>query len=68
MMLKHRSRLQAALARIKVKRKVSRNQDLLPLSVQHNNGVLHLSHDWPDLITLSLINTAESVVYCSVIP
>ncbi|XP_073685288.1 28S rRNA (cytosine-C(5))-methyltransferase [Garra rufa] len=34
MMLKHRSRLQAALARIKVKRKVSRNQDLLPISFQ----------------------------------
>ncbi|KAL1266433.1 hypothetical protein QQF64_002108 [Cirrhinus molitorella] len=34
MMLKHRSRLQAALARIKVKRKVSRNQDLLPSSFQ----------------------------------
>uniref|UniRef100_A0A8C1VKN2 NOP2/Sun RNA methyltransferase 5 n=1 Tax=Cyprinus carpio TaxID=7962 RepID=A0A8C1VKN2_CYPCA len=30
----HRSRLQAALARIKVKRKVSRNQDLLPSSFQ----------------------------------
>ncbi|MCI4388198.1 hypothetical protein PGIGA_G00082740 [Pangasianodon gigas] len=39
MMLKHRSRLQAALARIKVKQKVSRNQDLLPPSAQHNNGV-----------------------------
>ncbi|XP_017343993.1 probable 28S rRNA (cytosine-C(5))-methyltransferase [Ictalurus punctatus] len=39
MMLKHRSRLQAALARIKVKRKVSRNQDLLPPNVQHNNDV-----------------------------
>lgn len=34
MMLKHRSRLQAALARIKIKRKVSRNQDLLPSSFQ----------------------------------
>ncbi|KAK9968455.1 hypothetical protein ABG768_002780 [Culter alburnus] len=34
MMLKHRSRLQSALARIKVKRKVSRNQDLLPSSFQ----------------------------------
>uniref|UniRef100_A0A673MNQ5 NOP2/Sun RNA methyltransferase 5 n=1 Tax=Sinocyclocheilus rhinocerous TaxID=307959 RepID=A0A673MNQ5_9TELE len=34
MMMKHRSRLQAALARIKVKRKVSRNQDLLPSSFQ----------------------------------
>lgn len=33
-MLKHRSRLQAALARIKIKRKVSRNQDLLPSSFQ----------------------------------
>ncbi|XP_043107072.1 probable 28S rRNA (cytosine-C(5))-methyltransferase isoform X2 [Puntigrus tetrazona] len=36
MMLKHRSRLQAALARIKVKRKVSQNQDLLPSSFQHS--------------------------------
>ncbi|XP_051539557.1 probable 28S rRNA (cytosine-C(5))-methyltransferase [Myxocyprinus asiaticus] len=34
MMLKHRSRLQAALARIKIKRKVSRNQDLLPTHFQ----------------------------------
>lgn len=34
MMLKHRSRLQAALARIKVKRKICRNQDLLPSSLQ----------------------------------
>lgn len=34
MMLKHRSRLNAALARIKIKRKVSRNQDLLPASFQ----------------------------------
>uniref|UniRef100_A0A8C1U3D7 NOP2/Sun RNA methyltransferase 5 n=1 Tax=Cyprinus carpio TaxID=7962 RepID=A0A8C1U3D7_CYPCA len=34
MMLKHRSRLNAALARIKIKRKVSRNQDLLPSSFQ----------------------------------
>uniref|UniRef100_A0A8C1KVD0 NOP2/Sun RNA methyltransferase 5 n=1 Tax=Cyprinus carpio TaxID=7962 RepID=A0A8C1KVD0_CYPCA len=38
MMLKHRSRLQAALARIKVKRKVSRNQDLLPSSFQQTQG------------------------------
>uniref|UniRef100_A0A671PDP4 Probable 28S rRNA (cytosine-C(5))-methyltransferase n=1 Tax=Sinocyclocheilus anshuiensis TaxID=1608454 RepID=A0A671PDP4_9TELE len=38
MMLKHRSRLQAALARIKVKRKVSRNQDLLPSSFQQTRG------------------------------
>uniref|UniRef100_A0A8C1KWI7 NOP2/Sun RNA methyltransferase 5 n=1 Tax=Cyprinus carpio TaxID=7962 RepID=A0A8C1KWI7_CYPCA len=40
MMLKHRSRLQAALARIKVKRKVSRNQDLLPSSFQQTQVVL----------------------------
>uniref|UniRef100_A0A672P9H7 SAM-dependent MTase RsmB/NOP-type domain-containing protein n=1 Tax=Sinocyclocheilus grahami TaxID=75366 RepID=A0A672P9H7_SINGR len=38
MMMKHRSRLQAALARIKVKRKVSRNQDLLPSSFQQTRG------------------------------
>ncbi|KAM8830202.1 28S rRNA (cytosine-C(5))-methyltransferase isoform 1-T1 [Synchiropus picturatus] len=36
MMMKHRSRLQAALARIKVKHKVSRNEDLLPSSVQQS--------------------------------
>ncbi|KAM9786183.1 28S rRNA (cytosine-C(5))-methyltransferase [Neosynchiropus ocellatus] len=36
MMMKHRSRLQAALARIKIKHKVSRNEDLLPSSVQHS--------------------------------
>uniref|UniRef100_A0A671RYY3 Probable 28S rRNA (cytosine-C(5))-methyltransferase n=1 Tax=Sinocyclocheilus anshuiensis TaxID=1608454 RepID=A0A671RYY3_9TELE len=40
MMLKHRSRLQAALARIKVKRKVSRNQDLLPSSFQQTQDVI----------------------------
>ncbi|XP_049324570.1 probable 28S rRNA (cytosine-C(5))-methyltransferase isoform X2 [Astyanax mexicanus] len=34
MMMKHRSRLQAALARMKVKQKVSRNEDLLPPGVQ----------------------------------
>lgn len=33
-MVKHRSRLQAALARMKVKQKVSKNEDLLPESVQ----------------------------------
>ncbi|XP_016119385.1 probable 28S rRNA (cytosine-C(5))-methyltransferase [Sinocyclocheilus grahami] len=40
MMLKHRSRLQAALARIKVKRKVSRNQDLLSSSFQQTQDVI----------------------------
>ncbi|KAF7701140.1 probable 28S rRNA (cytosine-C(5))-methyltransferase isoform X1 [Silurus meridionalis] len=39
MMLKHRSRLQAALARIKVKRKVSRNQDLLSPSSHYKNEI-----------------------------
>lgn len=34
MMMKHRPRLQAALARMKVKQKVSRNEDLLPVSEQ----------------------------------
>ncbi|KAG1970301.1 probable 28S rRNA (cytosine-C(5))-methyltransferase [Pimephales promelas] len=38
MMLKHRSRLQSALARIKIKKKVSRNQDLLPSGVQQAQG------------------------------
>lgn len=37
-MLKHRARLQAALARIKIKRKVSRNQDLLPSSIQQTQN------------------------------
>ncbi|XP_076876393.1 28S rRNA (cytosine-C(5))-methyltransferase [Brachyhypopomus gauderio] len=37
--LKHRPRLQAALARMKVKQKVSRNQDLLPPGVRHTNEV-----------------------------
>lgn len=38
MMMKHRSRLQAELARMKVKQKVSRNEDLLPCSVKHPAG------------------------------
>ncbi|XP_070766912.1 28S rRNA (cytosine-C(5))-methyltransferase [Enoplosus armatus] len=38
MMMKHRSRLQAALARMKVKQKVSRNEELLPVSVQRLAG------------------------------
>ncbi len=38
MMMKHRSRLQAVLARMKVKRKVSRNEDLLPAGVQRLTG------------------------------
>lgn len=38
MMMKHRSRLQAELARMKIKRKVSRNEDLLPASVQKLGG------------------------------
>ncbi|XP_029994519.1 28S rRNA (cytosine-C(5))-methyltransferase isoform X2 [Sphaeramia orbicularis] len=36
MLMKHRSRLQAELARMKVKQKVSRNQDLLPASLQQS--------------------------------
>ncbi|KAK6322500.1 hypothetical protein J4Q44_G00072920 [Coregonus suidteri] len=38
LMMKHRSRLQAALARMKIKQKVSRNQDLLPSSLQQPEG------------------------------
>ncbi|XP_045913587.1 probable 28S rRNA (cytosine-C(5))-methyltransferase [Micropterus dolomieu] len=38
-MMKHRPRLQAALARMKVKRKVSKNEDLLPASIQQLVGV-----------------------------
>ncbi|XP_037628437.1 probable 28S rRNA (cytosine-C(5))-methyltransferase isoform X1 [Sebastes umbrosus] len=36
MMMKHRPRLQAVLARMKVKQKVSKNEDLLPASVQQS--------------------------------
>ncbi|XP_030648691.1 28S rRNA (cytosine-C(5))-methyltransferase [Chanos chanos] len=38
MMMKHKPRLQAALARMKVKQKVSRNQDLLPSRFQQAEG------------------------------
>lgn len=37
-MMKHRSRLQAALARMKVKQKVSKNDDLLPDNVKQLQG------------------------------
>ncbi|XP_008287455.1 28S rRNA (cytosine-C(5))-methyltransferase [Stegastes partitus] len=37
-MIKHRSRLQAKLARMKVKQKVSKNEDLLPANVQQPAG------------------------------
>uniref|UniRef100_A0A3P8T1G2 NOP2/Sun RNA methyltransferase 5 n=1 Tax=Amphiprion percula TaxID=161767 RepID=A0A3P8T1G2_AMPPE len=37
-MMKHRSRLQAELARMKVKQKVSRNEDLLPANLQQPHG------------------------------
>ncbi|CAL8369509.1 unnamed protein product [Lota lota] len=40
MMMKHRSRLEAALARMKIKQKVTKNKDLLPSSVQQAEGVL----------------------------
>ncbi|KAJ3586371.1 hypothetical protein NHX12_012770 [Muraenolepis orangiensis] len=39
MMMKHRSRLEAALARMKIKQNVSKNKDLLPPSVQQAEGV-----------------------------
>ena len=37
-LMKHRSALHAALARMKIKKKVSRNQDLLPIAVQNPEG------------------------------
>lgn len=37
-MMKHRSRMQAVLARMKVKQKVSRNEDLLQAGVRQNPG------------------------------
>ncbi|XP_056455746.1 probable 28S rRNA (cytosine-C(5))-methyltransferase [Gadus chalcogrammus] len=40
MMTKHRARLEAALARMKIKQKVTKNKDLLPSSVQQAEGVL----------------------------
>lgn len=48
-MLKHRSRLQAALARIKIKRKVSRNQDLLPSSFQQTQGNVDINYLYVNL-------------------
>ncbi|XP_061592561.1 probable 28S rRNA (cytosine-C(5))-methyltransferase [Cololabis saira] len=38
MMMKHRPRLQSELARMKVKKNVSRNEDLLPAGAQHPAG------------------------------
>jgi len=38
MMMKHRCRLEAALARMKIKLKVTKNKDLLPSSVQQLEG------------------------------
>lgn len=38
MIMKHRSRLQASLARMKVKQKVSCNEDLLPANVRKPEG------------------------------
>lgn len=53
-MLKHRSRLQSALARIKVKRKVSRNQDLLPSSFQQTQGNVGINYyEWHNLVELA---------------
>lgn len=58
MMMKHRVRLQAALARMKVKRKVSKNEDLLPESVQKLSAV-----QLPRYVRVNLLkNTVEDVV------
>lgn len=40
LMMKHRCRLSAVLARMKIKHNVGRNQDLLPASVQQTKGAL----------------------------
>ncbi|KAL6473292.1 hypothetical protein MHYP_G00194800 [Metynnis hypsauchen] len=58
MMVKHRSRLQAALARIKVKQKVSRNEDLLPAGVQDKNA-----HSIPRYVRVNTLKTTvEDVI------
>ncbi|XP_068193730.1 28S rRNA (cytosine-C(5))-methyltransferase [Antennarius striatus] len=59
--MKHRPRLQAALARMKVKQKVSKNEDLLPTSVQR-----HAGDQLPRYVRVNTLkNTMEDVVdYC----
>ncbi|KAF6735446.1 putative 28S rRNA (cytosine-C(5))-methyltransferase [Oryzias melastigma] len=57
-MMKHRPRLQAELARMKVKRKVSRNEDLLPVEAQMPPG-----EQLPRYVRVnSLKTTVEDVV------
>ncbi|XP_068607051.1 28S rRNA (cytosine-C(5))-methyltransferase [Brachionichthys hirsutus] len=60
-MMKHRPRLQATLARMKVKQKVSKNEDLLPASVQRRAG-----DQLPRYVRVNTLKTTmEDVVdYC----
>ncbi|XP_037833139.1 probable 28S rRNA (cytosine-C(5))-methyltransferase isoform X2 [Kryptolebias marmoratus] len=51
-MMKHRPRLQAALARIKVKQKVSRNEDLLPAGTQQSD-----EHRLPRYVRVNTLKT-----------
>ncbi|XP_063059271.1 probable 28S rRNA (cytosine-C(5))-methyltransferase [Engraulis encrasicolus] len=56
MMLKQRSRLQAALARMKVKQKVSRNEDLLPANVKNAGDQL------PRYVRVNTLKTTQEDV------
>ncbi|XP_005986929.1 probable 28S rRNA (cytosine-C(5))-methyltransferase [Latimeria chalumnae] len=60
MIMRHRSPLQSALARMKIKRKVSRNQDLLTTGGQSNKGP-----ELPRYVRVNTLKTnVEDVVDC----